>query len=88
MSPLDRYTCEEVFRRMDVFLDRELASSEVEHVRAHLETCAACAEEYAFEDAVLRTVKAKLRRVALTPYVRERIERRLAEAHTSKDTDR
>lgn len=77
MSPLDRYTCEEVFRRMDEYLDRELAQDEVGRVHAHLETCAACAGEYAFEDGVLATVKAKLRRVAVPDELRRRIERSL-----------
>jgi anti-sigma factor (TIGR02949 family) len=78
MSPLDRYTCEEVFRRMDDFLDRELAPHEEAHVRVHLETCAECAQEYAFEDGILFAVKQKLRRVAVPPELRDRIERTLA----------
>src|SRR5256885_9037534 len=73
MSPLDRYTCEEVFRRMDEYLDRELAHNEQALVRAHLETCAACAAEYGFEDGVLSALKAKLRRVAVPADLRERI---------------
>jgi anti-sigma factor (TIGR02949 family) len=78
MSPLDRYTCEEVFRRMDDYLDRELGPQEVERVRAHLETCVACAGEYHFEDSLLRDVKAKLRRVTMPSDLRARIEERLA----------
>ena len=77
MSPLDRYTCEQVFRRMDDYLDRELAPREVAQVRAHLETCAACTKEFAFEASVLETLKAKLRRVSIPPSLRERIARRL-----------
>jgi anti-sigma factor (TIGR02949 family) len=78
MPSLDRYRCEEVFRRMDEFLDRELASGEAALVREHLETCAACASEYAFEEHVLLTVKAKLRRVAIPPELRTRIEQSLS----------
>lgn len=62
---------------MDDYLDRELALPEVERVRAHLETCIACASEFAFEDALLRDLKAKLRRIAVPPEVRSRIEQRL-----------
>jgi anti-sigma factor (TIGR02949 family) len=83
MSPLDRYSCEEVFRRMDDFLDRELAANEIEHVRAHLETCAACASEYRFEDSLLRDIKSKLRRVAMPKELRERLERRFNAARDS-----
>ena len=80
MSPLDRLRCEEVFRRMDEYLDRELAAHEAALVREHLETCAACASEYAFEEHVLLTVKAKLRRVAIPSELRARIERTLSQA--------
>ena len=87
MSPLDRYTCEEVFRRMDEYLDRELGPHEVALVRAHLETCAACAAEYSFEDGVLTTLKAKLRRVAMPAELRERIAKRLGESGSPPTTD-
>ncbi|HEY2855383.1 MAG TPA: zf-HC2 domain-containing protein [Gemmatimonadaceae bacterium] len=79
MSPLDRYTCEQVFRRIDDYLDRELAPHEVAQVRAHLETCATCTEEYAFEEGVLQTLKAKLRRVSIPPSLRQNVARRLHE---------
>jgi anti-sigma factor (TIGR02949 family) len=87
MSVLDRYTCEEVFRRMDEYLDRELAASEVAHVHAHLETCAACAGEYAFEESILVTVKAKLRRVAVSAELRDRIERLIGDARTTPPSE-
>jgi anti-sigma factor (TIGR02949 family) len=76
--PLDRYSCEEAFRRMDDYLDRELSPPEVERVRRHLETCAACASEYRFEDAVLRDIRRKLRRVVVPHDLRSRIEQLLA----------
>ena len=82
MSPLDRYTCEDVFRRMDEYLDRELGAHEVARVRAHLETCAACAAEYAFEETVLLGVRAKLQRVSIPRDVRDRIEQQLRAART------
>ena len=83
MSPLDRYTCEEVFRRMDEYLDRELASREVALVRVHLETCAACAAEYRFGEGVLTALKAKLRRVGVPDDLRERIAKQLSDARAS-----
>lgn len=84
MSLLNRYTCEQVFRRMDDYLDRELAPNEVAKVRAHLDTCAACAQEYVFEESVLRTVRAKLRRLAIPGELRQRIARRLGEASAER----
>lgn len=62
---------------MDEFLDRELLAHEAVLVREHLETCAACASEFSFEESVLLTVKAKLRRVAVPAELRARIERSL-----------
>ena len=65
MSAVDRYTCEEVLRRLNDYLDRELSEAEMTMVKAHLDTCAQCASEHAFEDSVLRELKDKLRRIDL-----------------------
>jgi anti-sigma factor (TIGR02949 family) len=72
----DRFTCEEMFRRLDDFLDRELPVEQMERVREHLEGCAACAEEYAFEAGVLEEVRRKVRRIT----VPEPFLKRLADA--------
>ena len=50
------YDCEETFRRMQEFLDRELAPEEARLVQEHLDGCGMCAEEYLFEASVLRRV--------------------------------
>lgn len=64
MSDINRLTCEEVFRRLDDFLDRELTAQEMMRVREHLETCETCAREFDFEEKVLTDLRAKLRRVS------------------------
>jgi anti-sigma factor (TIGR02949 family) len=74
----DRYTCEEVFSRLDDYLDRELALSEMQLVREHLETCAACAGEYRFEAGVLDGVREKLKRLAVPGDLMARITARIA----------
>ena len=56
MTHLSRYTCEEAFRRLDDYLDRELSAEEMTLVREHLEICAGCAREFNFEESVLRGV--------------------------------
>ena len=63
MAQIDRYTCEETIRRLDDYLDRELTPHEIELVREHLEVCAACASEYAFEASALERIRDKLRRI-------------------------
>lgn len=65
MEPLNRFKCEEVFQRLDAYLDRELSDDEMRLVREHLETCAACAGEHQFERVVLDDVRRKLRRIAV-----------------------
>lgn len=77
MAPITRYTCEETFRRMDDFLDRELSAAEVALVREHLAVCEECTHEYAFERAVLDALREKLRRVAMPADLAQRVLPRL-----------
>ena len=73
MTHLNRYTCEEAFRRLDDYLDRELSAEETVLVREHLEICAGCAREFNFEESVLRGVRTKLRQIDLPPSLQARI---------------
>ncbi|MEQ1832540.1 MAG: zf-HC2 domain-containing protein [Candidatus Eisenbacteria bacterium] len=78
MSRPDRLTCEELFRRLDDFMDRELHEDEATLVREHLETCAVCAAEYSFESSMLTSVREKLRHIAAPPDLMAKISARLA----------
>ena len=73
MTHLSRYTCEEAFRRLDDYLDRELSSEETTLVHDHLEICAGCAREFNFEASVLHGVREKLRQIDLPPTLEARI---------------
>jgi len=75
----DRFTCEDVFRRLDDYVDRELSEDESARVREHLAICAECAMEYRFEDQLLATLKDKLRRLAVPADLLTRISRALRE---------
>ena len=79
-QPLDRLTCEETFRRLDDYVDRELEPAEMQIVRRHLETCAVCAREYDFETSVLHHLRAKLRRIAVPEDLQAKIHRQLGGA--------
>jgi anti-sigma factor (TIGR02949 family) len=68
-----RLSCEETFRRLDDFVDRELTPEETALVREHLENCAVCTSEYRFEAGVLDAVKSKLRRIAAPTDLLQRI---------------
>ena len=77
-NTVTRYTCEEMFRRLDDYLDRELGPVEMRRVREHLATCAACAKEYAFEASVLVEVRSKLRRISAPVELLGKVEELLA----------
>lgn len=55
-----RLTCEETFRRLDDYVDRELSREERERVERHLASCAECAREYRFEASLIQGLRAKL----------------------------
>lgn len=74
---MNRLTCEETFRRLDDFLDRELTPHEMDLVREHLEQCAVCSSEYSFEAALLKSVRDKLRRVSAPADLIARVSARL-----------
>jgi anti-sigma factor (TIGR02949 family) len=79
-SHLSRFTCEEAFRRLDDFLDRELSAAEMTLVHEHLEICAGCAREFRVEESVLTNVRAKMAqtRVELPPGLQARVLAALA----------
>ena len=78
LGPLDRMTCEDAFRKIDDFLDRELSAQEMQRIQGHLEICAACATEFDFERSVIDGVRSKLRRVRASDDLLKRISARLA----------
>jgi anti-sigma factor (TIGR02949 family) len=80
MDPVSRFTCEEAFRRLDDYLDRELSPEEMAMVREHLATCAACTREFTFEASLLTAVRHKVQRIDVPPGLLERINRELGRA--------
>jgi anti-sigma factor (TIGR02949 family) len=80
MSQIDRYTCEEAFRCLDDYLDRELKPDQMDCVREHLETCAICASEFDFEQTVIDDVRGKLRRIRAPGDLMTRISALIASA--------
>ena len=72
--------CREVFRRLDDYLDRELAAGEMENVRLHLLDCTVCAREFTFEETWIRRLRHKLRRIDVPADLKARIRRALDQA--------
>ena len=80
MSTVDRYTCEEVIRRLSDYLDRELSAAEMAMAQEHLDTCAECASAHAFEARILEELKRKLRRIDLPQSLVDKVDAILAAA--------
>lgn len=80
MPPIDRFTCEETFARLDLYVDRELSPEETAAVRQHLEVCAVCAQEYAFEEGVLRGLRERLQRIQVSPSLTDKVREAVARA--------
>ena len=81
----DRYTCEEMLRRLDDYLDRELTPEEIRRVEDHLEDCEACIREFGFEASVVRAVRAKLRDVEVPETLLDRVAMSLARERAGGD---
>jgi anti-sigma factor (TIGR02949 family) len=73
MSAQERYHCEQAFKRLDDFVDRELSADEQRLVAEHLATCQMCASEFTFEAAILDGVRDRLRRIAAPPGLLDRV---------------
>ena len=86
MSTPDRYGCEEAFRRLDDYVDRELSSGEIRLVREHLETCATCAAEFTFEHQLIACVRRKVQRIAMPKDLMTRISAKLSEGEDSSSS--
>jgi anti-sigma factor (TIGR02949 family) len=82
---VDAYSCAEVFRRLDCYLDRELTPEEIERVDAHLAHCALCAAEARFERSFLNELRAKVRRLDVPPQLLSRILGSLEEPEPPAD---
>lgn len=81
MSHVDRYTCEDLFRLLDDYLDDRLSPDQVEHVLEHLALCAVCTAEYQFEGAVLEQVRQKIAKIELPEGLLGRITDRIRREH-------
>ncbi len=73
MSPLNRKTCEDAFRLLDDYLDRQLSAEDMRLVEEHLHICDACTREFTFEASVLKGVRQKLGNLSAPPDLISRI---------------
>lgn len=78
MDARDDYSCAQVVRRLDDYVDRELAPQEIAAVERHLLDCEICAREFRLEAGALRSIRATLRRIQLPPGAEARVWRALS----------
>jgi anti-sigma factor (TIGR02949 family) len=78
VTPLDAFTCREAFARLEDYVDRELASEELQRVDEHLKVCEMCADEFHFEGSVLSAIREKLQRFHVPEGLQERVARLIA----------
>ena len=79
MSAIDRVTCDEAFRLLDDYIDRELNSQEQQLVEAHLKVCAPCAQRFHFEASVLQQVREKVQKTHAPADLMDRVVKRIRE---------
>ena len=77
-TPLDRFNCEQVFKRLDDYLDRELSPDEMRSIEEHLEICAWCASTYQYEAEVLEAVRKRVQRITAPSHLMAKISGALA----------
>lgn len=87
MTHLNRFSCEEAFRRLDDYLDRALSDTEQSRVLQHLALCASCTMEFAFESSVIEGVKEKMRHIEIPGDVLSRLVGTIASASKALDDD-
>ena len=85
MSDIDYRSCAQVFARLDDWVDRELSADDLEQIRRHLEICAMCAFEFRIEGALLRTIRAKVRRIRVPAVFEARVWRRINRVRVARE---
>jgi anti-sigma factor (TIGR02949 family) len=80
VSALSPLTCEETFRRLDDYVDRELPLGERQRVEAHLADCLDCAREYRFEQSVIENLRDTLRRLDVPTDLARKVADQLEQA--------
>src|SRR5438309_2750506 len=71
-------TCQQCVDSLGAYVDEELSQDEMDAVRAHLETCAACAQAYAPIRDTSRLLRANLMRYPAPDVLKARIRASLA----------
>jgi anti-sigma factor (TIGR02949 family) len=77
LSDIDYRSCAQVFARLDDYVDRELATDDLEQIEKHLEICAMCASEFRIAGQLLHAIRDRVRRIRLPDGFEGRVWKRL-----------
>ena len=77
MTAPRRLTCDEAFRQLDDYVDRELTEGELAAIEQHLDTCRRCADEFDTEQQLLAVIRAKVAQIRIPGDLMARISERL-----------
>lgn len=73
MNPGDDLSCAEAIERLDDYLDREIDPEALETIHRHLEHCRPCADEFRYEESVVKGIRRKLAEVPIPEDLRRRV---------------
>ena len=69
----DFYSCEEAVKRLNDYLDHELAPEERADVVKHLKICKPCLERFSFEQTLIVSLKQKVQKDCAPTELRSRL---------------
>ena len=78
-----QYNCQEAYRRIDDYLDKELPAEEIQLVAEHLEFCLMCASEFKYEATLIEAVRKKFNLISEPSGLFAKISRSLTESNAS-----
>jgi mycothiol system anti-sigma-R factor len=70
--------CKDCAEKLDLFVDRELTSTEILEMQLHLESCPDCTDHYEFQANLKRLVKHSCECDAAPPAFREKLRQILS----------
>ena len=83
MDERERFTCVDVFHRLQLLVDREGEAEPARLAARHLCECEACRDEHRFEEAVQGAIRARLSSARAPAALRTRVLALVAAAGSS-----
>ena len=78
--------CEETLRELELYLDGELSTHDLAHIRSHLEGCMDCLQVFDFHAELRQVIATKCREQQVPPGLLERVKACFGEQAESPQT--